>query len=317
MVTQAQSPVLDHLADLADPTRVRLLRVLEAHELTVAELQAVLQLPQSTVSRHLKVLGEGGWIGYRSDGASNRYRFQDEDLPLRTRRVWGVVREDALDGASARADDARVRAVLAQRRSHARSFFATQAGQWDRLREELFGRRSELLALLGLLDPQWAVGDLGCGAGHFAAAVAPFVRRVVAVDESEEMLAAARERLAGFDHVEVRHGELELLPLSEAELDLAAMGLVLPFLPEPARAIAEAARALVPGGRILIVDLQQHDRVEFEETMGHMWLGFTPSQLQGWLVAAGLARPRLVPLSGDPKVKGPGLLVASAVKPAA
>ena len=317
MIAQTQSPVLDHLADLADPTRVRLLRVLEAHELTVAELQAVLQLPQSTVSRHLKVLTEGGWIGYRSDGASNRYRFRNEELPLRTSRVWGVVREDALDGASAQADDARVRAVLAERRSHARSFFATQAGHWDRLREELFGRRSELLALLGLLEPHWAVGDLGCGAGHFAAAVAPFVRRVVAVDESEEMLAAARERLAGFEHVEVRHGELELLPLSEAELDMAAMGLVLPFLPEPGRAIAEAARALVPGGRMVIVDLQRHDRVEFEETMGHMWLGFTPSQLQDWLVAAGLARPRVVPLSGDPKAKGPGILVASAVKPAA
>lgn len=304
-----------HLADLSDPTRGRILLALEGHPLTVAELQAVLQLPQSTVSRHLKVLSDGSWLARTADRASHVYRFPVDGLPPRSRRLWDLVREELAAGRVAERDRQRLRTVLTERHARSRTFFASQAGQWDRIREDLFGRRYELQVLLGLLDPEWTVGDLGCGTGQLAAAVAPVVRRVVAVDESAEMLAAARARLAGFGNVELQHGELELLPLREAELDLAVLALVLPYLPEPGRAVAEAARALQPGGRLVVVDLQPHERTEYGETMGHLWLGFGPAQVLAWFTAAGLATGRVVPLPGDPAARGPGLFLATARKP--
>jgi ArsR family transcriptional regulator len=281
----------------------------------VTELQAALQLPQSTVSRHLKVLGDGGWIGRTPEGASHLYRFPSDGLQARSRQLWELVRGELTTSRAAERDRQRLRAVLTERHARSRSFFASQAGQWDRIREELFGRRHELQAFLGLLDPEWAVGDLGCGTGHLAAAVAPFVRRVVAVDESAEMLGAARARLSELANVELQQGELELLPLREAELDLAVLALVLPYLPEPGRAIAEAARALQPGGRLLVMDLQPHDRAEYGETMGHLWLGFGPAQVLAWCSAAGLRAARVIPLPGDLAVRGPGLFLAAARKP--
>jgi ArsR family transcriptional regulator len=159
------------------------------------------------------------------------------------------------------------------------------------------------------------VGDLGAGTGAFSAAVAPFVSRVIAVDESAPMLAAARARLAGFGNVELREGELELLPVREAELDLAALVLVLPFVPDPGRVIAEAAHALEAGGRILVLDLQPHERAHYSQAMGHLWHGFSQGQMQAWMTGAGLRDVRYVALPPLPDAKGPGLFVATAAKP--
>ncbi len=305
----------DHLTDLADPIRGRILLALEGHELSVSELQTILQLPQSTVSRHLKVLSDGGWLARRVEGTSHRYRFDRGELPEQSLQVYELVRDDVARNPVTREDRRRTRTVLAERHTRSRTFFASEAGRWDQLRTELFGRRPELLALLGLIDPAWVVGDLGCGAGHLAAAMAPFARRVIAVDESKEMLRAAGERVAGFDNVEVREGELELLPVSEAELDVAVLAMVLPYVPEPGRVLGEAARALQPGGRLLLLDLQRLERAEYEQTMGHLWLGFLPGQIQEWLTGAGLVSPRLVALPPDPDARGPGLFAATARKP--
>jgi ubiquinone/menaquinone biosynthesis C-methylase UbiE len=205
--------------------------------------------------------------------------------------------------------------VLARRHGRSRQFFASEAGQWDRMREELFGHRFELQALMGLLDPDWVVGDLGCGTGQLAAQLSPFVKRVIAVDESTPMLDAARARLAGHPNVDLRQGELELLPVREMELDLAVLALVLPHVPVPGRVLAEAARALQPGGRLVIVDLQPHERTEYAQTMGHLWHGFEAAQVRGWASAAGLLATRYLPLAPEPAAKGPGLFVATATKP--
>ena len=308
-------PVFDHLTALADSTRSRLLLALETHELTVRELQEALQLPQSTVSRHLKVLADEGWVAARPDGTSHRYRLTPPPAGSSAQRLWGLVREEVGGGQAATRDRERVREVLARRHTRSRTFFATEAGQWDRLREELFGHRYELQALLGLFDPAWVVGDLGCGTGHLAAAVAPFVRKVIAVDESAPMLTAARSRLARLENVDVREGELELLPVNEMELDLAFLALVLPYVPEPSRVLAEAARALQPGGRLVVIDLQPHERADYAQTMGHVWQGFGTAPIQAWLSAAELTDVRYVPLPPEPAAKGPGLFVATARKP--
>jgi ArsR family transcriptional regulator len=158
------------------------------------------------------------------------------------------------------------------------------------------------------------VGDLGCGTGQVAAALAPFVAQVIAVDRSEEMLQAARRRLRDCENVEIRRGELEALPIDDNALDAATLLLVLHHLPDPAVVIGEAARVLRPGGRLLICDMLPHDREEYRQQMGHVWLGFAEDQMRRLLADAGLDYVRVVPLATDPEAKGPALFVASAIR---
>src|SRR4030095_10869716 len=140
-------------------------------------------------------------------------------------------------------------------------------------------------------------------------------RKVIAVDESTPMLEAARGRLHHLPNVEVRQGELELLPANEDELNLAALILVLPYVPDPGRVLGEAARAVAPGGRVLLLDLQPHDRTEWEQTMGHLWLGFGQSQVLGWMHGAGFREARYTALPPVGEATGPALCVATARKP--
>jgi ArsR family transcriptional regulator len=301
--------VLDRLTTLADPTRCRLLFIMERHELTVGELCAVLQLPQSTVSRHLRILADEGWVTSRAEGTSRQYRM----VPLApaARRLWDVVREEIEGGAPAAHDLARLREVLAERRTQSREFFAASAREWDRLRIELFGARAELGALPALLDPAWTVGDLGCGTGQLAAALAPFVARVVAVDESTAMLEAARRRLDGAANLEFHESALESLPIGAATLDAAVLSLVLHHAVEPGDVLREAARVLRPGGRILIVDMVPHERDEYRVQMGHVWLGFGADEIALLLAGAGFGDVRYVPLAPDPAARGPNLFAAT------
>ena len=311
MNTLAAPPIFERMSALADSTRSRLLLVLERHELTVGEMCAVLQLPQSTVSRHLKTLADEGWLAQRAEGTSRRYRMISERLEPSARRLWTLVREQVAALPAAEQDVARLRSVLAQRSTRSQEFFSTAAGQWDRLRAELFGRRADLQGLLGLLDPGWAIGDLGCGTGMVSESLAPFVARVVAVDSSAAMLAAARTRLAPAKNVEVRAGELEALPIDDGELDAALLFLVLHYVAEPAAALAEARRVLRPGGRLLVIDMAPHDREEYRQTMGHVWLGFGREPLEAWTREAGFGAFRYVPLPADPAARGPTLFAAS------
>jgi ubiquinone/menaquinone biosynthesis C-methylase UbiE len=304
--------ILDHLSALADTTRSRILLLLDRHELTVSELCSIMQLPQSTVSRHLKALADTGWIGARAEGTSNLYAMTRDDLDPSARRLWALVREQVGPTPAAAQDQRRVQTVLAERRAKSQEFFSSSAGQWDRLRDELFGERFHLAALPAFADPDWVVGDLGCGTGQLTAALAPFVARVVAVDGSAAMLQAAKKRLHGFENVELRRGELEALPIDDARLDAATLALVLHHLPEPDQALREVSRVLKPGGRLLIVDMLPHDRESYRQQMGHVWLGFSEEHLRRILDESGFADIRIVPLSPDPKSKGPGLFVATA-----
>jgi ArsR family transcriptional regulator len=302
--------VLDRLGALADEIRSRILLLLDRHELAVGELCSVLQLPQSTVSRHLKVLGDGGWVVARAEGPSRRYTLAPQ-LEPEARRLWQVVRSQLADGPAAAQDAERLRSVLAERRTRSQEFFSASAAQWDALRAELFGQRADLLALPGLLDEDWTVGDLGCGTGQVAVALAPFVRGVIAVDQSRAMLAAARVRLKGMDNVELRSGDLEELPIEDRALDAAVLLLVLHYVVDPARALAEARRVLKPGGRLLVMDMTPHAREEYRQTMGHVWQGFDAEQIGAWAAEVGLERVRYRSLPPDAQAKGPGLFAAT------
>jgi len=315
MIMNGRPAILDHAATLTDVTRCRVLQVLDRHELTVSELCQVLQLPQSTVSRHLKVLADGGWVRSRREGTSHLYQMANGTLAEPAAALWRLVRAQTAEIAASRQDRARLDSVLAARRRRSQEFFSSTAGRWDALRDELFGPRFDLLALVGLCDPGWVVGDLGCGTGRLSAALAPFVREVVAVDGSAAMLDAARERLSGHANVRLLAGELEELPIADAELDAATLVLALHHASEPPRVFAQARRALAPGGRLLVVDMLPHDRDELREQMGHIWLGFAPAQVERDLAKAGFAGARVVPLAAEAEAKGPALFAATARRP--
>jgi ArsR family transcriptional regulator len=300
------------MSTLGDPLRCRVLLLLEGQELTVSEICAVLQLPQSTASRHLKQLVDQGWAAARREGTRRLYCAMSKQKEPAARDLWHLIRRQVASTATAEQDARRLAGVLARRQTRSQEFFDSAAGHWANLRRKMFGRRFDLEGLLGLLDAHWVVGDLGCGTGQSAASLAPFVAKVVAVDTSQAMLTAARRRLERFANVELRQGLLEELPIADSELDAAIAVLVLHHLATPQRALAEAARSLKPGGRLLLVDMLPHDREEYRQQMGHLWLGFGEPVLTSWLEEAGFDQIRVVPLPADPEAGGPALFAASA-----
>src|SRR5262245_24866389 len=313
----SHSPIealLAKMAGFADPTRLRLLRLLEKGELGVAELVLALQLPQSTVSRHLKVLADEGLLKSRAEGVNRLYRMPPiEDGAAR--RLWLLAKEQTEGWATARQDRLRLARLRERQKPSTLRFFAGAAGRWDQLRTELYGEAFSQDALLSLLPRHWVVGDVGCGSGRTAAALAPYVQRVIGVDQSAAMLKAARRRTAGLANVELKRGSLESLPLKEGSVDGALLLLALTYVAEPLPVLQEAARVLRPGGSAVVVDLLRHDREEFRRQMGQRRLGFEPEELAQMMGEAGLPDAFARPLAPEPHAKGPALLLASAGKP--
>lgn len=288
--------------------------VLDRHELTVGELCSVLQLPQSTVSRHLKLLVDDGWLVARGEGTSRFYKLIASRLEPDTKQLWQVVKTQFTNSVVTGQDSRRADSVLAKRRERAQVFFLDRAESWDKMRVDMIGARTDLLALLDLLDDRWVVGDLGCGSGMISAALAPCVSRVIAVDESGPMLKVAEQRLAPFGNVEFRPGTIESLPIEDETLDAAILFLVAHFITDPMRVMTEIRRVLKPDGRLLVVDLMSHDRIEYVVQLGHVWQGFDGEQMKDWLSKAGFTGCKYRPLPDDPEAKGPTLFAASARK---
>lgn len=305
--------ILAWLGCLSDPTRTRLLALLQDEELGVGELCEVLQLPQSTTSRHLKVLAEQGWVRHRRRGTANLYRLDPGEIDGRAAELWELTRRQTADWSEIAQD--RLRLKQLRRRSGAEAFFADAAGHWAALRSELYGDMYPLDAVIGLLPASWTVVDLGCGTGELARSLAGTVRRVIGVDQSADMLGGARALTGGSDNVELVQGDLCALPLPDRCSDAALMLLVLSYLPGPGDALAEMARILRPGGRAVVVDLMRHDRDDFRREMGQLSAGFESAGLAEMLNHAGLDRVSCSTLTPKPGAKGPALLLASARKP--
>ena len=274
---------------IGDETRLRAFGLLQQQELSVTELVEVLALPQSTVSRHLKVLREAGLVRDRRDGVHNLYAASrpgsngtDAEL-LQTLTEWVGRQETSAELQQ------RLRAVLDQRQQMSRQFFDRVGRHWDKLREESFGPTFHLEAMLALLPQSWTVGDIGTGTGYLLPTLAGHFTRVIAVEPVEQMLSSARQRVKGenLTNVELRCGDLTALPMDAAAVDLALALLVLHHVPVPEEALQELHRIVKPQGRVLIVEQSAHQFEAFRERMQDRWWGFDPPTLMEKLDRAG------------------------------
>jgi len=306
--------VVDQLASLADATRLRLLRLLEGQELGVVELCDVLQLKQSTVSNHLKVLIDQGWLVSRRQGTINFYRMLLDELESPARQLWLLARAQTDAWATAEQDRVRLQRRLRERADDTRSFFAGAAGEWDKLRADLYGDSFVNECLLAMIPPDHVVADLGCGTGALSATLATRVASVIAVDNSPAMLEAAEKRLTTMSNVELLQADLENLPLASGRCDVAVLTLVLTYLVDPMSVLMEATRILKPGGRLLVVDLLRHDREDFRRQLGQVHNGFDAGEMARRLTTAGLSHVRTTPIAPEQHAKGPALFLATGVK---
>ena len=270
----------------ADATRVRLLALLEGEELTVAELSAITQLAQPRVSTHLAKLKEAGIVRDRRAGVSAYYRFDDAALDPAQRALWQSISTGS-DDPLLRQDAERVPAVLAMRAAD-QNWADSVAGDMERHYSP--GRTWEALArtALPLLTPG-DVLDIASGDGVLAELLAPHAHRYVCVDSSQRVVAAAAERLRRFPNVEVREGDMHALPFKDGSFDLVVLMHALTYADKPAQAVAEAARVLRKGGRLLLSSLAKHEHRNVVEAYGHRNLGFSEKELRRFAEKAGLS----------------------------
>ncbi len=270
---------------LADPTRVRLLALLEREELTVAELSAVTRLAQPRVSTHLAKLKEADLVRDRRAGVSAYYRFSADHLEAGEQRLWETLR-DATDDPLLRQDAERLPAILSTRDSD-QNWADSVAGDMERHYSP--GRTWEAMArsALPLLAPG-DVLDIASGDGMLAELLAPHSRRYVCIDNSAKVVHAASERLRKMEHVDVREGDMQALPFDKPQFDLVLMMHALTYADKPALAIAEAGRVLRKGGQLLLACLAKHEHKAAVTPFGHVNLGFTEKELRRFAEKAGL-----------------------------
>lgn len=270
---------------LSDEGRVRILRLLEREELSVAELQEILGMGQSRISMQLSQLKQGGFVEVRRAGQKSLYRLV---VPPGTDGILAeVLRRSAAEIREAANDDAGLRLALGRRKDKLRGYFDDLAGRFGR--NYVPGRSWKALAevLLRLLPPL-VIADLGAGEGTLSLLLAQRAERVIAVDSSEKMVEYGREtaKRHGVENVEYRHGDLEELPLADEEADIALLHQSLHHALHPQKAVEEAWRILRPGGRIVILDLLQHSFEQARELYADVWLGFSQVHLSQMLANA-------------------------------
>ncbi|MGG7519106.1 ArsR/SmtB family transcription factor [Allorhizobium undicola] len=289
---------LDKLVELlkaaGEPTRLRLLALLSAGDLTVSDLTDILGQSQPRISRHLKLLAEADLVDRYQEGAWAYFRLkQDGEAAMLARQL--------LDSASSAdpvllRDGERLGAVKRARAEKAQSYFSRNAAEWDELRRLHVNDRAVEAMLLKLLGEGAveALLDLGTGTGRILQLLEPYYRRAVGIDASRDMLAVARANLdkAGINKASVRQGDILNLPLDGAEFDLVTIHQVLHFLVEPELALREAARLLKPGGRLVIIDLAPHALEHLRDDHAHLRLGFSHQLMEEWLAKAGFRMER-------------------------
>ena len=275
---------------VADPNRLRILLLLQGEELSVAELQEILVMGQSTISTHLAQLKQAGLVEDRRTGKSSLYRFSDLDRPF-AELLAGVLTQTSAEIPEAASDQEAMRSVLRKRQDKMRSFFDSVAGRLGR--DYVPGKSWKGVAetLLRLMPPM-EIADLGAGEGAFALLLAQRATKVIAVDSSAKMIEVVHEQALrhGIDNVEFRQGDMEELPIEDSSVDLVFFSQSLHHALHPQRALQQAFRILRPGGRIVILDLAKHRFEEAREMYADEWLGFSEVELESMLAKAGFAK---------------------------
>lgn len=269
----------------ADPNRLRILLLLKGEELSVAELQEILVMGQSTISTHLSQLKQAGLVEDRRTGKSNLYRLSPLAAGGVLNEILGTAAREIPEAAQ---DQASRRRVVRKRQDRMRAFFDSVAGRLGRAYVPGKSWKSIAEALLRLMPPL-TIADLGAGEGSFAFLLAQRANRVIAVDSSANMLEVGREQALrhGIKNVEFRLGDMEELPIAAGEVELAFFSQSLHHALHPERALAEAARILKPGGRVVILDLARHRFEEARELYADQWLGFSEGELEEMLANGG------------------------------
>jgi ArsR family transcriptional regulator len=305
---------------LGDDARLRILRLLAAERLNVTELTGILGLAQSGVSRHLGMLKEAGLVAEQREGGFAFYRLAPalQEATNGFGPLWPLLRvhfEQTARTPEGRADDARLEEVRRVRKEN----FDQHDGADARARQLVPGRSWAAWArALGHLLPPLRVADLGCGDGYLTIEASRWASRVIAIDRSKVVLERARDlaRRRRVRNVTWRRGEIERLPIADAAVDVAILSQALHHAGDPVRALAEATRIVVPGGRVLVLDLREHDQDWVRKRLGDRWQGFSDAHLGRLLRGAGLSSVSVTigaRRTGDPFT----VLIASGVKPSA
>jgi len=297
----ALAPLSALFQALADPSRLRIVALLRSMELSVGELAQLLGQSQPRVSRHVRILADCGLVVRRKEGSWVFLMLTDA---VRAEPLFDAV--DRWGGAEARAefdaDIARLEAVRADRAEAAARYFAIHAGTWDSIRSLHVAESQVEQAIADALgeEPIGRLVDIGTGTGRMIELFAPRADSAIGIDRSSEMLRLARVKLAasGLGTASLRQGDMYALPLADASADVVILHQVLHYAQAPAHAIAEAARVLSPGGRLLIVDFAPHEREEFRESDAHARLGFAEPAMAAWIEGAGLTSERSQHLAG-------------------
>ena len=294
--------LLAGLEAAGEETRLRILCLLDEAELTVSELVAILGQSQPRVSRHLKLLVEAGLAARQREGAWAFFRLADDGGAF----ARDLVRRLDPADPTLRADRGRLEVAREARRKQAAAYFAEQATDWDRIRALHAPEERVEAALMSMIGekPFRSLLDLGTGTGRMLELLAPRAVRAVGIDQSAAMLALARSRIdqAGLRNVHLRQGDIYAPPVERDGYDLVVIHQVLHFLDDPARALKEAARALAPGGRLVVVDFDAHDQEFLRTDFAHRRLGFALSEIEGFLAEAGLVgeqAKRVPPAAGE------------------
>jgi len=270
---------------LADTTRLRIFNILTNHELNVNEIMEVMEMGQSRISRHLKILTESKLLNLRQDGLWSFYTARKDSL---THQFISLLKQNASTNTELDTDQLRAQQVLKERQNKSKRFFNRIASDWDRLKKDILGD-ANLTKLITDRSPLCdAAADLGCGTGELLFALKEKAKRVIGVDNSPKMLALATTRLKDTpDGFELRLGEMEHLPIRDEEVDHAVVNMVLHHMPSPALGIQEVYRVLKPSGTFIIVDFDKHQNESLRHTYGDRWLGIKKKEMEKWLTQTG------------------------------
>ncbi|HKJ99007.1 MAG TPA: metalloregulator ArsR/SmtB family transcription factor [Desulfotignum sp.] len=277
--------IIKQFKALSDPTRLRLLHILNEVELSVNEIVSIVDMIQSGVSRHLKILLESGLLVSRKEGS---FMYYCASRHSETRALITLACSRIQDAPLFQLDLEKARQIITIRKNRTKRFFSTVAPQWEGLKKEVLGNFNLNAVLKQQVLGRSSIADLGCGTGELLGQlVEDTSQKLIGVDASPEMLEQARIKLPDDRSIELRLGEVEYLPMKDQEVDTVVMSMVLYHIFQPEKAIHEVFRVLRPGGMFLLADFKHHDQEDIKNIIGGTWLGFKKKQVEEWLIQSG------------------------------